>query len=172
MSVVTRIRGPEGKEQLWSYAKGSPEIMTTIMDKQTIPHNYAHVLSDYASNGFRVLAIASKPLLSSDFKSLTRGQVESGLTFNGFEVFENKLKGETVGAIRELKEAQIGVVMITGDNSLTGSNISFKCGISSKEKGMFIIDYREGSFVEEKFEYREWDEDVSTQNPKARPEVN
>ena len=31
--------------------------------------------------------------------------------------------------------------MITGDNTLTGSNISYKCGISEKEKGLILVDY-------------------------------
>lgn len=54
-----------------------------------------------------------------------------------------------------MKDAQIGVVMITGDNSLTGSNIGYKCGISYKDKGMTIVDYKEGHFTEEPFIYRE-----------------
>jgi magnesium-transporting ATPase (P-type) len=45
--------------------------------------------------------------------------------------------------------------MITGDNSLTGSNIGYKCGISFKDKGMLIVDYKDGRFTEEKFIYRE-----------------
>ena len=31
--------------------------------------------------------------------------------------------------------------MITGDNTLTGSNISYKCCISDKEKGLIIVDF-------------------------------
>jgi len=62
-------------------------------------------------------------------------------------VFENKLKPETKGAIRDLKNANIGVVMITGDNPLTGSNISYKSGISNKRFGMIICDYRNGQFL-------------------------
>ena len=49
----------------------------------------------------------------------------------------------------------IGVVMITGDNSLTGSNIGYKCGIAYRDKGMIICDYKNNSFVEENFHYRE-----------------
>lgn len=80
---------------------------------------------------------------------------ETGLVFNGFEVFENKLKPETKGAIRELKGAKIGVVMITGDNALTGSNIGYKCGISHRNQGMIICDYKDGKFTEERFIYNE-----------------
>jgi cation-transporting ATPase 13A2 len=89
-----------------------------------------------------VLAIASKQLVDCDFKKVTREEAERGLSFNGFEVFENKLKPETKAAIGELKEAAIGTVMITGDNPLTGSNIGYKCGISHREKGMLIIDFK------------------------------
>jgi len=43
MSVVCKIN--VGKEvQHYAYAKGSPEIMVTIMDKKTVPANYAEVL--------------------------------------------------------------------------------------------------------------------------------
>lgn len=115
-----------------AYAKGSPEMMATIMEKSSIPSDYSQVLKEYTSNGFRVLAIASKRLVDCDFKKVRREDAEDGLSFNGFEVFENKLKPETKAAITELKEAAIGTVMITGDNPLTGSNIGYKCGISHR----------------------------------------
>lgn len=52
--------------------------------------------------------------------------------------------------------------MITGDNTLTGSNISYKCQISNKAKGMIICDYVEGQFVEDNFHYQN-DDETSTQ---------
>jgi len=53
-----------------------------------------------------------------------------------------------------LKAADIGCVMITGDNTLTGSNISYKCEISNKSKGMIICDFVGGSFNEENFNFQ------------------
>lgn len=44
------------------YAKGSPEAMLTAMNPSSVPKNYQEVLKEYASHGFRVLAIASKSL--------------------------------------------------------------------------------------------------------------
>lgn len=79
--------------------------------------------------------------------SMTRDEAEKGLLFNGFEVFENRLKPETKGAIATLKAAEIGCVMITGDNTLTGSNISYKCNISDRNKSMIICDFVEGKFT-------------------------
>jgi magnesium-transporting ATPase (P-type) len=34
--------------------------MSTIIKKETLPSNYEEILKQYASHGFRVLAIASK----------------------------------------------------------------------------------------------------------------
>lgn len=53
--------------------------------------------------------------------------------------------------------------MITGDNTLTGSNISFKCNISDRSKHMIIIDFVEGKMVEENFIFHDYD------NAKAFP---
>ena len=50
--------------------------------------------------------------------------------------------------------------MITGDNSLTGSNIGYKCGISHRNQAMIICDYKDGHFVEENFVYREREEET------------
>jgi magnesium-transporting ATPase (P-type) len=36
--------------------------------------------------------------------------------------------------------------MITGDNALTGSNISFKCEIADTSKKMIICDYKNGKY--------------------------
>ena len=47
------------------YTKGSPEMMIDIFKKQTVPSNYADKLKEYASQGFRVLAIGSRKIDSS-----------------------------------------------------------------------------------------------------------
>ena len=69
--MVVRVASKEGGS-LFSYAKGSPEMMATIMEKTSIPQNYNEVLKEYTSNGFRVLAIGSKRIQGNDHKSITR----------------------------------------------------------------------------------------------------
>lgn len=66
------------------YAKGSPEIMTTIMQASSIPKNYSEILKQYASHGFRVLAIGSKQISEGEIKNITRATAEKDLIFNGF----------------------------------------------------------------------------------------
>jgi cation-transporting ATPase 13A3/4/5 len=84
MSVVCHISSTNTCQV---YAKGSPEMMQTIIAPNSIPKNYQEILKDYASHGFRVLAIASKPLPLSQLKSISRTDAEKELIFNGFEVF-------------------------------------------------------------------------------------
>jgi len=66
--------------------------MATIMKPDSIPKNYPEMLRQYASSGFRVLAIAHKTISDSNMKTISRADAESQLIFDGFEVFENKLK--------------------------------------------------------------------------------
>lgn len=69
MSVVAKSSFSEG---LHVYAKGSPEMMLTIMKKTSIPKNYNEILKEYASHGFRVLAIASKAVSEDNLKTWGR----------------------------------------------------------------------------------------------------
>jgi cation-transporting ATPase 13A3/4/5 len=65
------------------------------MKKSSVPNNYNNILREYASHGFRVLAIGSKSVSEAEIKEWGREQMEENLVFNGFEVFENPLKPET-----------------------------------------------------------------------------
>jgi cation-transporting ATPase 13A2 len=65
MSVIARSSLAEG---YFVYAKGSPEMMLSIMKRSSVPKNYNEMLREYASHGFRVLAIASKPISEDSIK--------------------------------------------------------------------------------------------------------
>lgn len=122
------------------YCKGAPETMLKIMKAGGIPNDYKKTLEKYTSCGFRVLAVASKQINIAEIDTISRENAEKDLDFNGFEVFENKLKPETVPAIKQLREAAITVVIITGDNPLTGANIGFKAGVIDDHLNAMIID--------------------------------
>lgn len=57
--------------------------------------------------------------------------------------------------------------MITGDNTLTGSNISYKCSISDKNKGLILIDYIGNKLTEEQFIFHDYDNNKDF--PKDKP---
>lgn len=110
------------------------------MNPGGIPDNYFETLKKYTSCGFRVLAVCSKKIQVQEIETIDRNSAECQLEFNGFEIFENKLKPETVPSIDILREAGISIVIITGDNVLTGANIGFKAGIIEPSKNIMICD--------------------------------
>jgi len=79
-------------------------------------------LNDLASGSYRVVALAVK---EGEDTSL------SSLTLLGFIALKDKVRREAAGAIKEVTEAGVGVVMITGDNRVTAEAIARECGIIS-----------------------------------------
>jgi cation-transporting ATPase 13A3/4/5 len=73
------------------YCKGSPELMVDIFTKESMPADYWDVLKQYTSQGFRVLSIGSRKVEQGALNS-PRAELENHLAFEGFEVFENRLK--------------------------------------------------------------------------------
>lgn len=53
----------------------------------------------YSRRGFRVIAIGCKKIEWNCIDTITRKQAQCQLEFNGFEIFENKLKDETYDTI-------------------------------------------------------------------------
>ncbi|XP_059057929.1 polyamine-transporting ATPase 13A3-like isoform X1 [Achroia grisella] len=129
-SVVVRMLG---EDVLRVYCKGAPEMLTTLCKPETVPDNLTEVLSSYAEKGYRVIAMSTR-IMETTFKQLqrmNREEVERDLEFLGLVIMENRLKGATTDIIRELKEADIQVVMITGDNIHTAVSVAKECGILS-----------------------------------------
>jgi cation-transporting P-type ATPase 13A2 len=51
---------------------------------------------------------------------------------------ENKLKKQTIPALKALNKAEIASIMVTGDNILTGCFIASTCGITDPEKPLYL----------------------------------
>ena len=71
MSVVSSI----SNRDLYVFTKGSPEVMLSIMSKDSVPKDYHEQLKKYAASGFRILAIGSKKI--SEWKGVDRKEIES-----------------------------------------------------------------------------------------------
>ncbi|CAH7675289.1 hypothetical protein BY996DRAFT_4588238 [Phakopsora pachyrhizi] len=129
MSVlVKKLKSPT----LEAYVKGAPEALIDICLPETLPTDYKNYLNDYTKHGYRVIAVAAKsfPKLSwHKAQRLTRTEVESGLRFLGFVIFENRLKMGTEPAIKILQNAHIGTRMCTGDNIRTAISVGRECGM-------------------------------------------
>lgn len=115
MSVVVRTLGSAHMELL---CKGSPEMIRTLCMEPTIPQNFVAVLRSYTMRGFRVLALAhrvlDRRLTWHQMHRMKREQMECHLKFLGLLVMHNTLKPETTPVVRQLRNASIRCVMVTG----------------------------------------------------------
>lgn len=129
MSVVTRTTT---SPYLRLYCKGSPETVVALSRPETVPADLLGRLRTYTEKGYRVIAMATRSLETLDFRDLEnapRERTERDLTFVGLVVLENRLKPRTASVIRELRRADVRVVMITGDNVQTALSVARECGI-------------------------------------------
>ncbi len=73
-------------------------MLKTLFDQSSFNvKSYDDQLRKYSSKGFRILAIGSKKI---DFDlNKSREELERGIKFEGFTIFENMLKPESHPAI-------------------------------------------------------------------------
>uniref|UniRef100_A0A8C0IIU2 Cation-transporting ATPase n=1 Tax=Bubo bubo TaxID=30461 RepID=A0A8C0IIU2_BUBBB len=144
MSVVSQ---KIGEEQYDLYMKGAPEIVSSFCRQDTVPVNFLKELKTYTSQGFRVIALAHKVLITLLIAcfttALAREEAESGLVFLGLLVMENRLKQETKPVIRELAAARIRSVMVTGDNLQTAVTVARNAGMIHTGSKVILIEAKE-----------------------------
>ena len=111
------------------YCKGSPEKLKLISRPESIPENFQETLDSYTENGYRVIALAMRPLETKVTKidKLERSDVEKDLIFLGLIVFENRIKKESKPVIEQLLNAQMRTIMVTGDHIQTALSVAKEC---------------------------------------------
>ncbi len=84
-------------------------------------------MDDFASDGFRVLALATKIVQneSADFSQRT----EEDMTLLGLAALLDPPRPKVEAAVQEARRAGIKVIMLTGDHELTAYSIAKKVGI-------------------------------------------
>ncbi|XP_040284283.1 probable cation-transporting ATPase 13A4 [Bufo bufo] len=124
MSVISQVIG--SNEHL-VFMKGAPEMVTNFCNPESVPENFSSELQLYTLQGFRVISLAYKTVQCTkdmNTESYTREEVESDLIFLGLLILENRLKPETIPVLREMNNALIRTVMITGDNLQTAVTVA------------------------------------------------
>lgn len=158
MTVIVDEKGEGSSDTKYAYLKGAPEIMSEVCDPATFPKNYKEQLHFYTHKGNRVIACAYKKLEPTFNPAVaTRKQVESGMTFVGFIIFENKLKEQTTSVIEELRRANIRTVMCTGDNVLTAVSVGRECKIIAKNDDVVFSPHFEEEVVEDSAPVLKWE---------------
>ncbi|XP_063718354.1 polyamine-transporting ATPase 13A2-like isoform X2 [Symsagittifera roscoffensis] len=133
MSVIVK-NVSEDEDLLSLNCKGSPEVIGSLCNVSTVPRNLPAILEKFGKKGFRLLALASKPLpANSNYTSMPRSQLETDLCFLGVLVMENRLKPDSASVIKYLDAVGIRQVMITGDNLSTAVSVAQKCSLINEE---------------------------------------
>ncbi|MBN1861693.1 MAG: cation-transporting P-type ATPase [Candidatus Thermoplasmatota archaeon] len=127
-----------GKQAI--YIKGAPETVLAFCDSYYIDgdvkslddhhrHYILKELSTRSEKGFRLIGFVKK----SNVDSLDKIDVKnlSGFTFLATAAIYDPPKDEVKQMIQETKEANINVVMITGDSKKTGFSIAESVGIAT-----------------------------------------
>ncbi|KAH9412076.1 putative haloacid dehalogenase-like hydrolase [Ordospora pajunii] len=122
MSVVAELDG-----NVFVGMKGAPETVKKYL--KNVPEWYDEY-EESASEGYRVLALGYKCFDRKE--KYDRDDVEGGLEFAGFLLFDCRLKKNVKETIGALYASGHKVVMITGDNALTAKNVSKRIGISGR----------------------------------------
>ncbi|XP_067658153.1 polyamine-transporting ATPase 13A3-like isoform X1 [Haliotis asinina] len=140
MSVITRTLSANNFDL---FVKGSPEMITSLSKPETVPADFQEMLMTYTQHGYRVIALAWKPLPQKlnyvKVQRITREQVEKDLNFLGLLVMENCLKPETTPVIQMLREAAIRNIMVTGDNMLTAMSVARECCMVDRTDRIIVV---------------------------------
>nr|XP_055188248.1 polyamine-transporting ATPase 13A2 isoform X3 [Nyctereutes procyonoides] len=140
MNVVVAWPGAAQPE---AYVKGSPELVAGLCNPETVPADFAQMLQSYTAAGYRVVALASKPLpivpSLEAAQQLSRDAVEQELSLLGLLVMRNLLKPQTTPVIQALRRTRIRTVMVTGDNLQTAVTVAQGCGMVGPRERLVII---------------------------------
>lgn len=120
MSCVVKAGG-----KMFSVAKGSPEAIGNLLASK--PAGYSEKATFLSKQGYRVIALAWKPL-GSDSEATkameARATCEEDLLFAGFIAFTCMVRKDTADVLKRLKEGGMTCAMVTGDALLTAIHVA------------------------------------------------
>ncbi|WP_226665778.1 calcium-translocating P-type ATPase, SERCA-type [Metabacillus litoralis] len=122
--------------------KGAPDVLlgvsTNILWKERQEgltsehsHNVKEAIESLASQALRTIAIAFKPLKSTD-KINSSFEAEKDLVFIGLQGMIDPPRPEVKQAVKECRDAGIKTVMITGDHVITAKAIATQLNLLPK----------------------------------------
>ncbi|PJZ70428.1 cation transporter [Leptospira perolatii] len=121
----------ENSEKLSVGAKGAPEAIFDLchFSQEQIAH-WENLVEEYSNQGFRILGIAksqvSKTAVPEDQHDLT-------FQFLGLILLEDPIRDSVPASIAQCVQANIKVIVITGDHSGTARAVAKKIGLANYE---------------------------------------
>ena len=120
---------PDGQRRM--FLKGAPEVILQRCGLAAGAHADAlAAVSDMASKGMRVLAVAQKTM-PCDVESLSHDHASSGFELLGLQGMMDPPRPEAIEAVKRCQAAGITVKMITGDHLGTAEAIGKQLGLLS-----------------------------------------
>ena len=145
------------------YIKGADSIIEELLDESTPPkvlERARYFVNLFSEQGYRTLYIAMRIVTEEEYEDfiydLNKAQseiknkkkkldevyatLEKNLTLLGATIVEDKLQENVPEVIKELREADIKIWMLTGDKLSTAYNIGLSCNLINKEIKTFFIE--------------------------------
>lgn len=152
-------------------SKGAPEIIRGRCRAETIPGNFGEILDQFAQQGLRVLASATKSV--SD-PNLSQEEYETDMEFNGFILLSNPVKATTPLVIEKLRFNMVDCAMITGDHVYTAINIGYASQILqfSESVWLCVLDEETNTPVWQFMTYKDLLKGVDLEDKSEMSEIN
>jgi len=122
LPLCTRVAGDDGQER-----------SLTQQDRGA----FDQLVSQWAQEGLRLLAVAERDIGQGDLADLTREQAEHELTLLGVVAMLDPPRPEVADAVARCHSAGIRLIVVTGDHGLTAKGIAEAVGIG--RAGLRII---------------------------------
>ncbi|KAJ8958055.1 hypothetical protein NQ318_002065 [Aromia moschata] len=135
MGVITRRLNGTHFEY---YCKGSPEMVLNFVKKESVPGDFLDVLESYTQEGVPRDSAGAQGI-EVVVQKVQREAIEKDLDLLGLIVLENRLKQDTTPCIQALNDANIRVIMVTGDNILTAISVAKDCDIVTPGQSIITI---------------------------------
>ena len=155
------------------YIKGADSIIEERLDDSTpteVLEKSRYFVNLFSSQGYRTLYIAMKIFKEEEWEDFSseleqaemdtlhkkekleeiHQRIESGLTLLGSTIVEDKLQDNVPEVIKDLRQADIKIWMLTGDKLSTAYNIGLSCNLINTEIKTFFIKGKEKK-VDENF---------------------
>ena len=108
----------------FAIAKGAPDYLLSLCNSEPA----LKVVSDFAQNGMRVIAVAYRQL-SEIPTNPDYSIIEDGMSFAGLIALSDAPREESVSLVEECDKGGIRTVMITGDHATTAKAVARRLGI-------------------------------------------
>lgn len=126
----------------YSVLKGSPEAVGSLLSVK--PEGYDEKAAYLSKEGYRVIALALKPLGSKQevlSAQESREKCEMDMRFAGFIAFTCRVRKDTAEVLLRLREGGMSIAMVTGDALLTAIHVAKEVDIIELIAGKTDEDY-------------------------------